>query len=172
MFRVVNSACLASLAEVNLALHALEGHAHERLPGRRHAVEHGGHAELLVVGAALGVRERVAVERGRDAVVVGRARQHVAREHAQRELVVRHVGVERVDQPVAPRPDVAVVVLLVALRVGVAAEVEPDPRETLAIRGAREQRIDSLGTTLGDNNVSTCNILKRQSISFEDEMIV
>ena len=141
-----------------VALHALEGDAEERLPGRRDAVEHRGHAELLVVGAAFGVRQRVAVERGREAVGVDRVRHHVARKQPHRELVVRHVGVERVDHPVAPRPDVAAIVLLVALRVGVAPEVHPHAREAFAIRGAREQCVDEplvrIGPRVGEKRLA------------------
>ena len=49
-----------------VALYAGESGAHQRLPGRVHAVEHSRRAKLLVVGAALVVVHGVAVESGGD----------------------------------------------------------------------------------------------------------
>ena len=137
------------IVRMPVALHALEGHSHERLPSGRHAVEHGGHAELLVVGAALGVGERVAMERGCETISLGRVRHHVAGEHAHGELVVGHVGVERVDHPVTPRPDVASTVFLVTLRIGVAAEIKPNAGKTLAVGWTGQQRVDEFFVGVG-----------------------
>ena len=46
----------------------------------------------------------IAVETRRDLLVERRVRQQVARDLLDRELIERHVAVERVDHPVAPRP--------------------------------------------------------------------
>ena len=54
----------------------------------------GDVAELLVVGAALGVGQRVAVEGGGDELVVGRVGQQVAGQLFDGELVERLVRVE------------------------------------------------------------------------------
>ena len=52
--------------------------------------------------------------------------------------------VERVDDPVAPRPHVALGVGLVAVGVGVAGRVEPVERHPLAVARRGEQAIDDL----------------------------
>ena len=60
------------------------------------------------------------------------------------ELVVGQVAVERVDDPVAVEPDLARLVLLVAVAVGVAGRVEPVPRPALAVVRRGEQPVDQL----------------------------
>ena len=58
------------------------------------------------------------------------------------ELVERHVGVQGADDPIAIGPDRARPVLFIAVRVGVAGQVEPAPRPALAVMGRGEQPID------------------------------
>jgi len=82
------------------------------------------------------------MERGREAVVVRRAGQKIARELQGRETVEARVGVERADDPIAPRPDGASVVLFVALRIGVAREIGPPTRPVFAEPRRREQAVD------------------------------
>src|SRR5689334_5284284 len=65
-------------------------------------------------------------------LVIRCSRQQVAGELPGEELVVGQVLVERADDPVAPRPDVAVAVGLVAEGVGVAGHVQPVHRQALA----------------------------------------
>ena len=71
-----------------------------------------------------------------------RARQHVAGDLLDRELVERQVAVERVDHPVAILPDAAPVVFLVSVRVGVAREIQPRPRPPFAVVRRGQQPID------------------------------
>ena len=103
---MIGSACAA--------LRAAERHAEERGAGGRDAVRQRVEAELQRVDAALFVQHRVAVKAGRDEVVVAGVGQHVSGELLDDELVERHVGVERADDPVS-RPDAARAVLLVAV---------------------------------------------------------
>ena len=74
---------------VVVALRAAERRAHPNLHRRVDAVDDGSDAELLVVGPALGVVHRLAVERRRQLLLQGRARQQVSRELLDRELVER-----------------------------------------------------------------------------------
>ena len=127
-----------------VALDALKRHAHERLPRRRNAIEDRRHAELFVVGSTFGIRECVAVKRRGDAVVIGRVRQEITRQKPHGEIVVRHVAIQCVDHPIAPSPNVAARVLLVALRVGVTRQIKPDAREALAIGRTRKKCVDKL----------------------------
>ena len=62
---------------------------------RVHAIDDGDVAELLVVGAAFVVGQRVAMEGRGDELLVGRVGQQVAGDLLDRELVERLVGVER-----------------------------------------------------------------------------
>ena len=126
-----------------MALGAAEGHAHPDLSRRIDAVLDRGDAELLVVGAPLGVGHRVAVERGRHPLGPRRAGQEIAGDLLDRELVVGEVGVEGGDDPVAIAPDRRPErVRAVAGRIGVAGQVEPDPRPALAVAGVGEEPID------------------------------
>ena len=56
-----------------------------------------------------------------------------------RELVKRHIVVERLNDPVSVRPDLARVIVLIPVGVGVAGEVEPVPRPVLAVLRRLEQ---------------------------------
>ena len=114
-------------------------------PGRArgaHAIDHREIPELERIDPALLVLHRVAMETGGDDVVGGGAREQVAGDLPDRELVERHVGVERTDHPVAIGPDLPLPVFLVAIGVGVAGEVEPLAGPALAIPRAREQPVD------------------------------
>ena len=122
---------------VRVTLHAAEGHPVDDRPGGGHAVQHGGDAELLVIGAALVIGLRVPMEGGGDALLQGGLRQQIAGQLVDEEGVVGLVAIVGVDQPVAVSPGRAFGVLFVALGVGVAGEVEPErgPPFTVARRG-------------------------------------
>src|SRR5205823_10079538 len=103
-------------------------------------------AELLVVRAAFRVGHRVAMKPGGDdGILVLGVRllgKEVAGDLLNSEAVVRHVVVQRPDHPIAPRPDVwPERSRPVTGGVGVAAEVEPNTRPTLAISGGTQQTI-------------------------------
>ena len=101
------------------------------------------------IDAALFVEHRVAMEAGGDLLALRGVGEHVAGELLDGELVERHVGVERVDHPIAVRPDRARAVLLVAVGVGVAGQIEPAARPALAVVRAGEQLIDELLVSIG-----------------------
>ena len=110
-----------------------------------HAVEHGFHAELLGVDAALFVDHRVAQKSGGDALILGR--RSASRSPAicsMMKLVVGQIAVERVDHPVAIEPDAARLVLLEAVGVGIARRVEPVAAPALAVVRRRQQPVDLL----------------------------
>ena len=125
---------------VGVALGALDGQAENALADGVHAVEHRLHAELLGIDAALLVDHGVAEEAGGDLLVLRGVGQQVAGDLLDDELVVGQVAVERVDDPVAIEPDVARLVLLVAVGVGVTGRVEPDAPPALAVMGRRSRR--------------------------------
>ena len=71
-------------------------------------------------------------------------REHVAGDLLQRELVERQIAVERVDDPIAPAPHVALGVGLISVGIGIARRVEPLRGHPLAISRRRKQAIDDL----------------------------
>ena len=68
--------------------------------------------------------------------------QQVAGQLPGDELVVRQIGVEGLDDPVAPGPHGAIDVGLVAVGVGVAGQVEPVDGHALAEPGRGQQAVD------------------------------
>ena len=127
---------------VAVALGAADGQAHPDVHRRVDAILDGGDAKLLVVGAAFGVRHRVAIEGGGDELIARRMAQQIAGELLDREVVERRVGIEGVDHPVAVEPDRAQRIGGVTGRVGVTGQVEPRAGPTLAERRIGEQAID------------------------------
>ena len=106
------------------------------------AVDHRRDAELLVIGAALGVALGVAVKRGGQTLVGGGIRQQVAGELLDGELVEWHVRVERADHPVAVGPDIAVRILFETVGVRIARQVQPDGGPALAETRRCQQTVD------------------------------
>ncbi len=127
---------------VGVALAALQGQPQPSGAGGGHAVGHGVEPEFQRIDAALLVEHRVAVETRGDLLVEGGAGQQVAGELLDREPVERHVGVEGADHPVAVRPDAALAVLLVAVGVRVAGQIEPAPGPAFAVVRRFEQPVD------------------------------
>ena len=108
-----------------VAAGALEGEAEEGGGEGLHAVRHILHAILLLHAAALGLLLVQAVKSGGENLIVGRFGQEVAGELRGDELVEGKVVVERFDDPIAPRPHLALAIHLEAVAVGVARDVQP-----------------------------------------------
>src|SRR5882757_1672456 len=88
---------------------------------------------LQRINPALLIDHRVTMETGGDDLVGRCVGQHVAGELFQGKLIKWHIGIERVDYPVAPRPDGTRSVLLIAVGVSVTGEVQPTPCPALAV---------------------------------------
>ena len=82
------------------------------------------------------------MEPGRDSLLDRRIWQQVASDLLNRELIVRHVVVERIDHPIAVQPCDSAPVRLEAVGVGVPRQVEPELRLPLAIVLCFEQSFD------------------------------
>ncbi len=108
-----------------VALGAPHGEAEESGRDGVDLVGDPGHLVFRRKGAALVGVHRVAEEAGGDLLVLAGTGHEVARELLAEELVVGEVVLEGGDDPVAPRPHVAVVVERVAVGVGKACHVEP-----------------------------------------------
>ena len=134
---------------VVVAGRATAGQAHpdraERLDLVLGVVRH----DLLGDGAALaGGREAAAVARGHD-LLEGGVREEVAADLFDRELVEGLVRLERAQHPIAVGVDVAGVVDVDAVRVGVAHRVEPVAGHLLGMLIGLEQAFDGLREGVG-----------------------
>ncbi len=157
---------------VVVAAGALERQAQHRRAERVDAIRDVFLAELLLDAAAF-VRLAVqAVERGRQALLVGRVRQQIAGQLPGEETVVGQVLREGADDPVAPRRHVALDVGLVAVGIGVAREIEPVHRHALAVGRRGEVAIDGAlvgaGPRVGEERVDLGR-RRRQSGQVEGE---
>ena len=97
-----------------------------------HPVEHAFHAPLLGHDRAFFVGHAVPEKTGRDDLLLRAIRQQIARDLFGDEPVVRHVRIERMDHPVAPRPLLARQILFKPVRVRVARHIQPLPRPLFA----------------------------------------
>ena len=93
---------------------------------------------FLFVDAALFIEHGVAMEAGRDALGhsgIGRSGvgEHVSSKLLDGEPVIRHIAVQRIDDPVAIFPDRAALVRFKPVGIGVAREIQPRTRPALAI---------------------------------------
>ncbi len=129
---------------VRMAARAAHGEPHERVRGGFDPIDDV--FDLVFVGdrAALEVDHVIAIEARRDLLIARGIGQQVAGKLLDRELVVRHVLIEGVDHPVAPRPHPAQAVDVIAVRVGVAGRVEPGHGHALAVVRRTQQPIDLL----------------------------
>src|SRR5581483_2019020 len=100
-------------------------------------------AELLGIRAAFAVGQRIAMKAGRDSLIDGWMRKQVAGHLLDRELIERHVPVERVNHPIAiapcPRPKL---ILPEAVAIGEAGLVQPMPRPLFAVMRRTQQPLN------------------------------
>ena len=127
-----------------VATGAIEGEAEPDSRRGLDAVEDVFDARFLGDATALAVEHVVAVETARDFLRLGGVGDEIAGELLDGELVVRHVRVEGVHDPIAPRPHGALGVALEAVGVRVAGEIEPFPRPALAETRGGEQSVHQI----------------------------
>ena len=125
-----------------MALAAFECRAEPHRAGHIYPVDNLVRAVLFFVGTRFNIHRCAAVKSRRDLLLHRRIRQQVACNLLDRELVERHVGIQRPDDPVAIGPDRAVAVALIAIAVGIAGRIEPRRRPPLAILRQSEQAIN------------------------------
>ena len=100
--------------------------------------------EPLLLGdrAPLAVEEMVAIEAGGDFLLHGRVGKQVAGQLLDRELVKRHVGIERLHHPIPPDPLPRVAILLESVGVGIPCGIEPREGHPLAVVRTRQESVD------------------------------
>ena len=130
---------------VVMALRTLERRAQPDRAGRVDAVEDLVDAALLLVGAGLYVGRRRAVEaRGDEGIGIFlwvSLGQEITGELHDGELVEGEVGVHRADDPIAIGPEIAQIIALKTVGVGVAREIEPRTCPAFAVMGRGEEAV-------------------------------
>ena len=142
---------------VRVALGAADRQPEPGRPGRGHAVGHRVEAEFERVDSPFLVEHRVSVKARRHLLRNPGVRQHVAGKLLDRESIKRQIGVQRLDHPIAVRPDRAPAILFVSVRVGVSRQIEPSPRPSLAVMRRRQQPVNlflvGIGRTVRNERV-------------------
>ncbi len=112
---------------------AIEGQGEPHGPGGFRHVHDVVHAVFFGDPSAFAVDGMITEEAGGKALFSGSVGQEITCELPDGEVIPGNVAVERVDDPVSPRPHGAFTVALVAVRVCVARGVEPGPRHPFAV---------------------------------------
>src|SRR5207244_1078326 len=94
--------------------------------------------------APLLVDHRVAQKAGGDDLVLRRFGEEVSRNLLDNELVVGQVAIQRADHPIAIEPDLALLILLESIGVGVARRIQPVPPPALAVMRRSEESLHLL----------------------------
>ena len=98
-----------------------------------HAVDHILDTGLLRVTTALAIGHVIAMETGRELLIRSSVWQEIARKLLNRELVIRHVHIERSNDPIPPRPVRARLIGLVTIRIRVSRTIQPHHGHALAV---------------------------------------
>src|SRR5262245_13173593 len=131
-----------------MALSATDRKPQKGLADGVDAINYALDAELFGIDAALLIEHRVPQKTCGHPGLQRRLRQQIARQLFDRELIEGHVFVERVDHPVAIRPDRASAVFLEAVGVGLWRGVAPPSPPPLAVMRAVEQAIDQFAVSV------------------------
>ena len=118
---------------VIVAAAAVEGLPHPHGGGRLHAVGGVFGQKLLRDDAAFLIEHVIAMKPRGNLLLQRRPRQQIPRDLLDGELVKRHVRVESLDHPVAPRPQLTITIHLVAIRIRKPRRIHPTDRHVLAI---------------------------------------
>ncbi len=137
---------------MRMALGALNGQPEDTLADRVHAIEHGFHSELLGINAAFLVDHGIAEESGRDVLVLRSVRQFVTGDLLDDEAVVRKVAVDRVDNPVAVKPDEPELILFITVAVGIARGIEPEGVPSARRNGVSRANVPRAGNKRQDEH--------------------
>ncbi len=153
---------------------AFEREAEKGLAERVGAIDDVLDAVFLRIGAFFGIPPVQPVERCRDELLASGRGHQIACELPRDELVVRHVLVERVDDPVPPGMQPPLAVELVPVGVGKSGYIHPVRGHALAVAGRREQTVDDFfvgaGALIRDEGLAL-GLRRRQAREREGDAI-
>ena len=131
-----------------VAARTFESESEKSRPEGVHAIGHVLDAKFLWHASPLDLLGMQSIKAGGEDLVLGGIGKQVPGDLLGDEQVIGEVLAKSLDDPVAPRPDVAVAVLLVAVGVGIAGDVEPLGGHSLGVCIAIQQAVDCLLTCL------------------------
>ena len=127
---------------VGVALGTLGGDPQHCLAEAVDPIKHLDHPELLRNDRPFLVEHAVAKESGGHDLILRGIREQVAGHLLDHEAVVRKIAIDRPDHPVAPGPLLPRRILLVAVGVGIARQIEPVAGPLLAVALTGEELFD------------------------------
>ena len=89
------------------------------------------------------------MESGGDTLIPCRLGKQITGELLDRELVERHIGIQRGDDPIAIRPDRTHDVVRIAARIGVTRRIKPQPADPFAVVRIGQEPIDEAPVGVG-----------------------
>ena len=131
---------------VRVAARAADREAQPHGAERLHAIHAGLDAELLLIRAAFGVRERLPMKRGGHDLLLRGLRQQITGDLLDGELIKGHVVIDRADDPVAVAPRIRPsAILFITIAVRVARHVQPVAAPAFAVAFGGQQAVDEIG---------------------------
>ncbi len=116
-------------------------HGHPDSGSGLYAIDHILGLILLGNRATFEIDHVVAIESGGKLLLRRCVRQQVAGQLLGGELVKRQVAIEGTNHPIAPVPHIAVAVDVIPVRIGVARQIEPLHRHSLAVTRRAKQPV-------------------------------
>ena len=129
---------------MSVTLGTTKGQSQPCRGGRAHAIGHRVEAELQRIDSPFFVKHRISMKPRRDTLIDGRAGKHVTSQLLDRKLIVRHIGVDRVDDPVAVRPDRSLSIFFIAIRIRIASQIEPFATPAFSVMRRSQQSVEQL----------------------------
>ena len=111
-----------------MTLHTLHRCAHPGKPRGDTAIHHCCYTKLLIICATLIIGECEPMKGGGNSVILCGAGQQITSEHSLRELVIGHVAVPCINEPIPESPHFTARVFFISLGVCIASKVKPDAR--------------------------------------------
>ncbi len=125
-----------------VAARAADGQPQPHCSDRAGAVHDLLHTVFLHVRATLPIAERIPVEPGSYFLIDSGVGQQISGELLDRELIVRHIAIERVDDPVSIAPRIGPELIgLVTIAIRIAGQIQPVPRPFFTIMRRGKQPV-------------------------------
>ena len=109
-------------------MRATSGQTQPNAAHRGDSIDHCIKTILKWIDPTFFIEHRVAMESGGGSLTGRRVGKHVAGDLLNRELIERHVTIEGLNHPITIRPDVTILVGLVAVAIGIAGCIKPGAR--------------------------------------------
>ena len=128
---------------------AVEGQPHPDRAHRFSHIENVIDAVLFWNASPFAIDGIISQEAGRENLLFGRIGQKITRNLPNSEVIIRDVFINRLDDPIPPRPHRALAVALVAITIGIARGIQPRPRKALPKSRVRNESVNQIPPSFG-----------------------